>query len=367
MIMKKNSIAFGIIAVILSACAGNTNPVKEVNPFIGTALDGHTYPGATAPSGLVQLSPDTPNGGVAGYHDSDSLILGFSHTHLSGTGQGDLGDFLFVPIIGEVAQNEGGFAASPLPFSHKDEKAHAGYYKVSFPSLGITAEMTALSHTGCHRYTFSGKGERKILIDMGHNLGFSRADGIFLEKVSENVVRGGRHVTGWANDRWVYFSALFSEPVKECVPDGHDRFLLTFPEEIGQLTVSVGISSVDVEGAENNRLAEIPQADFEGALKASEALWDSSLGRVAVEGGSPDRRKVFYTALYHSLVVPNQMADLDGRYKNHLGEVKTAPAGMGFYFPLSLWDTFRSWNPLRNRRRKYLFHQCSDLRTQQCI
>ena len=346
MIMKKNSIAFGIIAVILSACAGNTNPVKEVNPFIGTALDGHTYPGATAPFGLVQLSPDTPNGGVAGYHDSDSLILGFSHTHLSGTGQGDLGDFLFVPIIGEVAQNEGGFAASPLPFSHKDEKAHAGYYKVSFPSLGITAEMTALSHTGCHRYTFSGKGERKILIDMGHNLGFSRADGIFLEKVSENVVRGGRHVTGWANDRWVYFSALFSEPVKECVPDGHDRFLLTFPEEIGQLTVSVGISSVDVEGAENNRLAENPQADFEGALKASEALWDSSLGRVAVEGGSPDRRKVFYTALYHSLVVPNQMADLDGRYKNHLGEVKTAPAGMGFYFPLSLWDTFRSWNPL---------------------
>ena len=346
MIMKTNGIAFGIIAVILSACAGNADPVKEVDPFIGTALDGHTYPGATAPFGLVQLSPDTPDGGVAGYHDKDREILGFSHTHLSGTGQGDLGDFLFTPVIGDVPKTANGFEVSPMPFKKEDEKAHAGYYKVSFPSLGITAEMTALTHTGCHRYTFSGKEERKILIDMGHNLGFSRADGIFLEKVSENVVRGGRHVTGWANDRWVYFSALFSEPVKECVPDGHDRFLLTFPEEIGQLTVSVGISSVDVEGAENNRLAEIPQADFEGALKASEALWDSSLGRVAVEGGSPDRRKVFYTALYHSLVVPNQMADLDGRYKNHLGEVKKAPDGMGFYFPLSLWDTFRSWNPL---------------------
>ena len=240
---------------------------------------------------MVQLSPDTRNktwDGCSGYHYSDSTILGFSHTHLSGTGCADLGDFLFRPFIGDDIPES-------LPFSHKDEKAHAGYYKVSFPSLGITAEMTALSHSGCHRYTFSGKGERKILIDMGHNLGFSRADGIFLEKVSENVVRGGRHVTGWANDRWVYFSALFSEPVKECVPDGHDRFLLTFPERFKFRTVRFthcGNLFVDVEGAENNRLAEIPQADFEGALKASEALWDSSLGRVAVEGGSPDRRKV---------------------------------------------------------------------------
>ncbi|MBP3269453.1 MAG: GH92 family glycosyl hydrolase, partial [Bacteroidales bacterium] len=328
------------------ACGGSQTLSGEVNPFIGTALDGHTSPAAAAPFGLVQLGPDTVDGGVAGYHDKDSLILGFSHTHLSGTGQGDLGDFLFIPIIGEVPKNQDGFAVQPLPFSHKDERASAGYYKVKFPSKGITAEMTALSHTGCHRYTFSGKGERKILVDMGHNIGFSRADGIFVEKNSENTVRGGRHVTGWANDRWVYFSALFSEPIKECVPDGHDRYLLTFPEETDQITVSVGLSAVDVEGAENNRLAEIPQADFEGARKASEALWDSSLGRVTVEGGSLDRRKVFYTALYHSFVVPNQMADLDGRYKNHLGEVKTAPAGMGFYFPLSLWDTFRSWNPL---------------------
>ncbi|MBO6247252.1 MAG: alpha-mannosidase, partial [Bacteroidales bacterium] len=251
--------------MILVACGGSQTLSGEVNPFIGTALDGHTSPAAAAPFGLVQLGPDTVDGGVAGYHDKDSLILGFSHTHLSGTGQGDLGDFLFIPIIGEVPKNQDGFAVQPLPFSHKDERASAGYYKVKFPSKGITAEMTALSHTGCHRYTFSGKGERKILVDMGHNIGFSRADGIFVEKNSENTVRGGRHVTGWANDRWVYFSALFSEPIKECVPDGHDRYLLTFPEETDQITVSVGLSAVDVEGAENNRLAEIPQADFEGA------------------------------------------------------------------------------------------------------
>ena len=335
-----------ISAIAAVSCTDNNSPAWEVDPFIGTALDGHTSPAASAPFGLVQLGPDTVDGGVAGYHDKDSLILGFSHTHLSGTGQGDLGDFLFVPVIGEVPQDEDGFAVQPLPFSHKDEKASAGYYRVRFPSLGIVAEMTALSHTGCHRYTFSRKGERRILIDMGHALAYAKGDGIFMKAVSDNRITGGRHVTGWATDRWVYFSALFSVPFTDCSSDGHDRYLLTFPEDTKQLTISVGLSSVDAEGAENNRLAEAPEADFDSVLKASENAWNSSLGKIAVEGGSKERREVFYTALYHCLVVPNQMADLDGRYKNHLGEVRTAPSGMGFYFPLSLWDTFRSWNPL---------------------
>ena len=346
--MKKRLITLSLLTAIFSAisCTDNKNPIMEVDPFIGTALDGHTSPAASSPFGLVQLGPDTVDGGVAGYHDKDSLILGFSHTHLSGTGQGDLGDFLFVPVIGEVPQDEDGFAVQPLPFSHKDEKASAGYYRVRFPSLGIVAEMTALSHTGCHRYTFSGKGERRILVDMGHALAYAKGDGIFMKAVSDNRITGGRHVTGWATDRWVYFSAVFSVPFTDCSSDGHDRYLLTFPEDTKQLTISVGLSSVDAEGAENNRHAEAPEADFDSVLKASENAWNSSLGKIAVEGGSKERRDVFYTALYHCLVVPNQMADLDGRYKNHLGEVRTAPSGMGFYFPLSLWDTFRSWNPL---------------------
>ncbi|MBR5660385.1 MAG: GH92 family glycosyl hydrolase, partial [Bacteroidales bacterium] len=344
--ISKISLAFVAAALVAFSCVRDKGPAMEVNPFVGTALDGHTSPAASTPFGLVQLGPDTVDGGVAGYHDKDSLILGFSHTHLSGTGQGDLGDFLFVPIIGEVPQDEDGYVVSPLPFSHKDEKAHAGYYSVKFPSLGIVAEMTTLSHTGCHRYTFSGKGERRILVDMGHALAYAKADGMFLEATSDKSIAGGRHVKGWANDRWVYFSALFSVPFTDCVTDGHDRYLLTFPESTKQITISVGISSVDVEGAENNRLAEAPEADFDSVLNASETAWNSSLGRIAVEGGTKERRKVFYTALYHSLIVPNQMNDLDGRYKNHLGEVRTAPSGMGFYFPLSLWDTFRSWNPL---------------------
>ena len=347
--MNMDKLSRFLILVALAAvvaCSSEASQEKEADPFIGTALDGHTTPAASAPFGLVQLGPDTVNGGVAGYHDTDSLILGFSHTHLSGTGQGDLGDFLFVPVIGEVPQGEEGYVVPPLPFSHKNEKASAGYYRVKFPTLGITAEMTALSHTGCHRYSFSGKGKRRILVDMGHTLAFAKADGIFFNVVSDDRIVGGRHVKGWAPDRWVYFSALFSEPIEECVSDGHDRYLLTFPETTKRLTISVGLSSVDEEGAENNRLAEIPGTDFDVALRASEVAWNSSLGRIAVEGGDKERRKVFYSALYHCLVVPNQMADLDGRYKNHLGEVRTVPSGMGYYFPLSLWDTFRTWNPL---------------------
>ena len=341
--MNRFSLSLALV-LLLSSCVNN--PVKEVNPFVGTALDGHTYPGATAPFGLVQLSPDTPDGGVAGYHDNDRAILGFSHTHLSGTGEGDLGDFLFTPLIGEVPRDEGGYAPVPMPFDKKDETAHAGYYRVKFPSKGITAELTALSHTGCHRYAFSGKGERRVLIDLRHTVTGKRPDGMFFEQLSDSQVRGGRHVSGWAPDRWVYFSALFSEPFSSIETDGHDRYLLTFSPELRELTVSVGISAVDVEGAENNRLAEIPKPDFNAALEASEARWAETLGKIAVEGGTPLHRKAFYTALYHCFVVPNQMADLDGRYKNHLGEVRTAPEGAGFYFPLSLWDTFRSWNPL---------------------
>ncbi|MBR1926765.1 MAG: GH92 family glycosyl hydrolase [Bacteroidales bacterium] len=334
------------LSAAVVSCDSQKNPVFEVNPFIGTALDGHTYPGAAAPFGLVQLSPDTPEGGVAGYHDKDRSLLGFSHTHLSGTGEGDLGDFLFTPVIGEVPQDEDGYSPSPLPFDKKDETAWAGYYKVRFPSKGIVAEMTALPHTGCHRYTFSGEGERRMLIDLRHTVTDKRPDGMFLEKVSDSRIQGGRHVSGWAPDRWVYFSALFSEPFTKCETDGHDRYLLTFPDDLKELTISVGISSVDTEGAESNRLAEIPETDFEAARNASETLWAESLGKISVEGGSKERREVFYTALYHSLIVPNNMTDLDGRYKNHLGEVKKAPSGTGFYFPLSLWDTFRSWNPL---------------------
>ena len=338
--------ASAVICLALISCTDRNDPLKSVNPFVGTAVDGHTFPGAAAPFGMVQLSPDTPDGGVAGYHDNSRTILGFSHTHLSGTGEGDLGDFLFVPVTGEVLEDENGYSVPPIPFSKEDETAWAGYYKVRLPSVGIVAELTALPHSGCHRYTFSGEGERRMIVDLRHTVTDKRPDGMFFLKVSDRQVRGGRHVNGWASDRWVYFSALFSVPFTDCSTDGHDRYLLTFPSDVKELTISVGISPVDTEGAENNRLSEAPDTDFDWALSASEALWEDSLGKILVEGGTPERRKVFYTSLYHSLIVPNKMSDLDGRYKDHFGNIKTVPSGRAFCSPLSLWDTFRSWNPL---------------------
>ena len=349
--MKQLYKIFGILTAILSAtsCISDKSPIMEADPFIGTGLNGHTYPGATTPFGMVQLSPDTRNNGwdgVSGYHDSDSSILGFSHTHLSGTGGGDLGDFLFTPVLGDVTVADTGFAVKPLPFSKKDEEAYPGYYKVSFPSRGIQAELTALPRTGVHRYTFTGKGERRLLIDLAYTIGGSRPDGIFFRQVSDSQIEGGRHVSGWSPDRWVFFSAAFSVPFTDCIPDGRDKYLLTFPSDINEITVAVGLSPVDVEGAERNRLSELPQPDFDKALSESKAAWENSLGKILVEGGTPARRKIFYSALYRTMVAPNLMSDSDGRFMRHSHEVAEASEGMGFYSPLSLWDTFRTWNPL---------------------
>ena len=339
-IMNSKIITLFVLAAVV-ACSPDKSPLEEADPFIGTDLHGHTYPGATAPFGMVQLSPDTRNDGwdgASGYHNSDSTILGFSHTHLSGTGGVDLGDFLFTPVLGD--------AISPLPFSKKDEEAYPGYYKVSFPTVGIKAELTALPHTGVHRYTFTGKGERKLLVDLGYTIGGSRADDISFERLSNTWIQGGRHVSGWSPDRWVYFSASFSTPFIDCQPDGNDRYLLTFPEKIKELTVSVGLSPVDVIGAERNRLAEAPKPDFELALEASKSAWAESLGKIRVKGGTPERRKIFYSALYHSMIAPNLMSDVDGRFMRHTHDTTTAPEGRAFYSTLSVWDTFRSWNPL---------------------
>lgn len=345
--MKRIFTLLALAAVV--ACSSEKSPLEEADPFIGTGLHGHTYPGATAPFGMVQLSPDTRNNGwdgASGYHDSDSVILGFSHTHLSGTGGVDLGDFLFTPVIGEEPVSDTGFVVAPIPFSKADEEAFPGYYKVKFPSRGIVAEMTALPRTGVHRYSFSGKGERRLLVDLGYTIGGSRPDGFTFREVSDNLIEGGRHVSGWSPDRWVYFSALFSTPFVSCETDGNNRYLLTFPSDLEQLTISVGLSPVDVEGAANNRLAEVPQPDFDKALAASKAAWETSLGKITVEGGTPERRKIFYSSLYRTMVAPNLMSDADGRFMRHTHEAARVPEGRAFYSTLSIWDTFRAWNPL---------------------
>jgi predicted alpha-1,2-mannosidase len=269
---------------------------------------------------MVQLSPDTHNSGweaASGYRDKDTTLIGFSHTHLSGTGGVDLGDFLFTPF------------REPVPFSKDDETASPGYYRVRVQD--ITVELTALPRTGCQRYTFQGEGERKLWVDLRYNIGDTHPDRISFRQVSDREIEGGRHVSGWAPDRWMFFSAAFSVPFLACEPDGGDRYLLTFPADTKELTIVVGLSPTDAEAACRNRLAEAPACDFDRILEASEALWEAQLGKVVVEGGTPAQRTNFHTALYHTLIAPNLLSDVGER---------------PFYSTLSLWDTYRTWNPL---------------------
>jgi len=347
--MKKILYALCALMLIVCACSGPETDYSA-NLFVGTGGFGHTYPGASAPFGMVQLSPDTRCSsweGTAGYYYTDTTITGFSHTHLSGTGGGEFGDFLFVPVIGDVSLTEKGYQAEPMPFSHKDETASPGYYKVELPSSGITAELTATERAGSHRYTFCGEGERHILIDMRYNIGDTRPDSISFASPSSTCIQGGRCTNGWSRNRWMFFSAVFSEEFTSCTPDGKDRYLLTFPAETEELTVSIGLSTVDAEAAEKNRMAEAPECDFDAVRAASKALWDAQMSKIVLEGGSRQQRDIFYTALYHTLIVPNLLTDVDGRFRNHKQEVDQAPEGRGFYSTFSLWDTFRTWNPLQ--------------------
>ncbi len=308
---------------LLAACTGAPQDLLDhVNVFNGTGYHGHTYPGATTPFGLVQLSPDTRVlgwDGCSGYHYSDTSILGFSHTHLSGTGCADLGDFLFTPGVGEVA---------PLPLDHKKESARPGYYKVETPS--IVAELTATPHVGVHRYTFSGEGERLLLIDAVHTIGdWNRAREASLTVVSDQEVAGKRIVDGWVGGRECYLSASFSVPFEKAEETAPGKLLLSFPEGLLQLTVKAGLSFSSAEGALENRLAEAQERSFDELCLLTQDDWNSSLGTILVEGGPVEQ---FYTCLYHTLVCPNNIADAGAE---------------PFYSTLSLWDTFRSWNPLQ--------------------
>ena len=308
------------LSIFVAACSSPVavSVLDEVDPFIGTGGIGHTYPGATAPFGMVQLSPDTHNtgwDGAAGYRDGDKEALGFSHTHLSGTGGVDLGDFLIKPL------------EESLVF--RTQEASPGYYKADFD--GLTVELTALPRTGCHRYTFHGEGERKLLVDLRYNIGETRPGQISFAAPSHDCIEGGRHVQGWAQTRWIFFSAGFSVPFTSCEAAGNDSYILTFPADIRELTVTVGLSPTDASAARKNRLQEAPDCDFDRVWQASRGLWEAQLGKVVVEGGTPAQRTNFYTALYHTLIAPNLLSDVGER---------------PFYSTLSLWDTFRSWSPL---------------------
>jgi predicted alpha-1,2-mannosidase len=319
-----------------------------VNPFIGTGGHGHTFPGATVPFGMVQLSPDTRVDGswdgCGGYHHSDSIIYGFSHTHLSGTGVSDYGDILLMPMpFGKASEKRSDYASK---FSHQREKAGAGWYEVFLDQHKVKAELTALQKVGFHRYTFT-ENKGAVVLDLRHR---DQTINSGVEWISDRVLRGYRISNAWAKEQHVYYAIEFSEPfITQGEPNGafltKEFTLLNFSNlKNKQLEVRVGISFTSMDGAMQNLEAESDHRTFESAKTAAHDYWLDALGRVQVDGGSEAQNRIFYTALYHTLLQPNVVSDNDGKYRGMDNRIHQAEHDV--YSVFSLWDTFRAAHPL---------------------
>ncbi|MFO7916432.1 MAG: GH92 family glycosyl hydrolase [Candidatus Krumholzibacteriales bacterium] len=333
-----------------------------VDPFIGTGGHGHTYPGASVPFGMVQLSPDTRLAGwdgCSGYHYSDSLVYGFSHTHLSGTGCSDLGDILFAATTGplRLSNGAGGEPGYRSRFSHSREEAECGYYRVFLEDYGVLAEFTVTQRCGFHRYTFPESENSSIIIDLKHR---DRVIESGIRFTGERRVEGFRRSSGWAGDQKVFFAAEFSivpagrgvalngrilEGRRSAYGKNVKGFISFSTGEEERVQVRVGISAVSIEGARRNLEAELTGWDFDGVRERADSLWEKELGRIEVEGGARERRTVFYTALYHAFLCPNLYTDVDGRYRGMDDRIHAA-GDYTHYTVFSLWDTYRALHPL---------------------
>ena len=343
---------FSLLAVMtLAGCAENLAPVDYVDPMIGTGFHAHTYPGATAPFGMVQLSPDTRVGGwdaCSGYHYSDNTILGFSHTHLSGTGCADLSDILFYPTVKPVKANGDAYECPAHIFSHDDEVAKPGYYSVVMDNGAIMAELTATPRTGVHRYTFNEGDVRAIVIDLKHTVAApdETFKGSNFKLISDTEIQGYKNTDAFVLDQHQYFSARFSEPFKaEILSDAYA--LLTFAPDVDEVTAAVSLSAVSYENAQANGLAEVPVLDFDKVRADAHAAWTEEMNDIVVKGGTKAQKINFYTAVYHTKICPNLMSDVDGSFRRHDNTIGKVAQGNSYYSTFSIWDTFRAWNPLQ--------------------
>lgn len=349
-----------LLLAIFSSCNQHKELFTYVNPFVGTGGHGHTFPGATTPFGMVQLSPDTRLegwDGCGGYHYSDSIIYGFSHTHLSGTGVSDYGDILLMPTVGTIHYNNGadgnpGYASK---FSHENESAHAGYYQVKLEDYGIDVALTASKRAGFHQYTFPESEQANIIIDLEHRDEVLESE---IQINGSNEVVGFRRSNAWATDQYVYFVAQFSKDFIKATIAQNDT--PTFVKQLNdkelkasfefdtnegeQILVKVGISAVSVESARKNLEAEIPHWNFEQTKKQAEEAWNHELSKIEIEADE-DTKHIFYTALYHSCIAPNIFSDVDGSYRaTDLNVYKDID--FDNYTVFSLWDTYRATHPL---------------------
>ena len=368
----KNKLCMLLLAsgIGLFSCAEQDLPKEytdSVNVFIGTGGHGHTFPGATLPHGMVQLSPDTRLLGwdaCSGYYYDDTSIMGFTHTHLSGTGIGDYGDILFMPVVGEkpliagTAENpDEGYRSR---FSHEQESARPGYYQVLLQDDSINVELTATLRAGLHRYTYPKASDARLIVDMEPTIHGHQHPVTQIRVVNDSTIAGMKYTVGWAKRHYVYFYAVFSSPFDYKLYSGTEyqsdstsvtvntaKAVMSFrnlPAD-GRVLAKVGISSVDEEGARLNVEAEIPNWDFEGVMKQANTVWNEALGKIDIETSDNDSRTVFYTSLYHAFIQPSLASDVDGRYRTMGHEIKQ-DASYTNYTVFSLWDTFRAAHPL---------------------
>lgn len=347
---------FLIAALGLASCAqpaADDNLTRYVDPRIGTGGHGHVFVGANVPFGLVQLGPTSiPQewDWTSGYHESDSTVIGFSHTHLSGTGIGDLFDVTVMPVVGEVtcARGTEEDPASGL-WSYADrtkEVVRPGYYSVPLVRYGITAEMTATSRVGFHRYTFPAADDAAVIFDLENGGCWDKATETHIEPSGDSRLVGWRYSSGWAKDQRVWFVAEFSRPFTSFEQVGEHYARVNFATAEGeQLMLKVALSPVSIEGAEANLAAELPGWDFDATAAAADAAWNAQLAKVKVTTQDEVARRIFYTGLYHTMVAPSEFCDVNGDYCGADGAVHRNP-GHTTYTTFSLWDTYRAAMPL---------------------
>jgi predicted alpha-1,2-mannosidase len=349
------------LILILTCCSDNSVPPAKkdkdlssyVNTFIGTGGHGHTYPGATMPFGMMQLSPDTRLegwDGCSGYHYSDEYIYGFSHTHLSGTGISDYGDILLMPT-NEVNFNNGsdGKNGYRAHFSHENEEASPGYYKVRLDSTEIDVELTVSQRAGIHKYVFPSSENQVVILDLKHRdmlLGFN------INQISDYEINGYRHSKAWAQDQRLFYHIKFSHPFKTQIPP--DQKLDENPAQMAfifdnpnndPIIVSVGISAVDEGGAFKNLREEIGSDDFSRIKNRANRMWENQLSKIIIESPNDEYKTTFYSALYHTMLAPNLYHDVDKRYRGIDMKIHQNK-NFDYYTVFSLWDTYRAAHPL---------------------
>ncbi|HPG40132.1 MAG TPA: GH92 family glycosyl hydrolase [bacterium] len=350
----------------VNALSASENLNQYVKPLIGAGGHGHTFPGAALPFGMVQLSPDTGTEGwdwCSGYHYTDSSIMGFSHTHLSGTGVGDLGDILVMPGCG-VVQWTPGSKESPdegyrSRFSHNTEVAEPGFYSVILEDEKIKAELTITERVGFHKYTFSEGQEPHILFDLVHSINNRQVIYSFIRVENDSLITGYRQVYGWAKNRHIYFAAQFSRPFMSWSMERNGQVVDNTPEEAAAalkaifnfekgddavIQIKVALSPVSTAGALRNLQAEIPGWNFDNVKTRAAEKWRAELSRINVQA-DVKTKEIFYTALYHSLLFPSLHEDSDGAYRG-LDQNLYQAKGFDNYTVFSLWDTFRALHPL---------------------